>query len=291
MVTRAEIDLQVGGSYRTAYSPEVDLDGDEAIVNRILSYEPERMISIQNVQAPPGFDKPELFQKTWSVVRFEPLGPERTRVVITGLGYGEGEDWDRLYQFFEQGNAYLLSRLKEVAAREASDGIDPDEGGEDAADGAARESSEGRQALERLRRLVGGAWVHGSEMNGQPFRVRNVIEAGPSEDSLTARGHLGGEGELRYHAASQIWLDPESGELRFQSLDEQGGLARGAIHPLGDDGVVWEWNVTDAVGELVPYRAETVFLGPDRYEMTLVELAGHEELRRPALLFERVQEK
>lgn len=290
MVAQAKVDLRVGGSFRTSYSPEVDLQGEEAIVNRILSYEPERMISIQNVQAPPGFDKPELFQQTWSVVRFEPLGPSRTRVVITGLGYGEGEDWDRLYEFFDKGNAFLLTRLQEVANRKAAEMELAAGEAQAAASAGERVAARGREALERVKRLVGGTWVHHSEMDGQPLRVRNVIRPGPGADSLTARGYLGLGGEPRYHAASQLWLDPGSGELRFQSLDEHGGIARGGIRPLGDDGVVWDWNVTTAEGELVPYRAETVFRGPDRYEMTLVELAGHEEVRRPALLFERMEE-
>lgn len=120
MVPRAEIDFRLGGAFRTSYQPEVDLGGDEAIVNRILAYEPERMLALQNVQAPPGFENPELFQQTWEVIRFEPLEPEqgreRTRIVITGLGYGEGEEWDRLYAFFERGNASLLDKLREVVA-------------------------------------------------------------------------------------------------------------------------------------------------------------------------------
>jgi uncharacterized protein YndB with AHSA1/START domain len=114
MVPHGTVDLRVGGAMRTSYDPTADLDGDAAIVNRILAYEPERMLAMQNVQAPPGFKHVELFRDTWSVVRFEPIGAMRTRLIVSGYGYGEGEEWDELYGFFDQGNAYLMSQLQKV---------------------------------------------------------------------------------------------------------------------------------------------------------------------------------
>jgi len=52
MVARADIDLRVGGLMRTRYAADGPLGDDKTIVNRILSYEPERMLSLQ-VHAPP----------------------------------------------------------------------------------------------------------------------------------------------------------------------------------------------------------------------------------------------
>jgi uncharacterized protein YndB with AHSA1/START domain len=116
MAPRIEIDLRVGGDFRSSYNPQSTLDDEHTIINRTLSYLPERMLSIQNVQAPAGFQHPELFIQTWSVMTFNVMDEQRTRVRIAGLNYGEGAEWDVLYAHFERGNAYLLRLLAEVAS-------------------------------------------------------------------------------------------------------------------------------------------------------------------------------
>src|SRR5262245_21869116 len=60
-VAKAEIDLRVGGDMRTHYNPKGVLGDDGTIVNRILAFEPERMLTMQNVKAPKAFKNAELF--------------------------------------------------------------------------------------------------------------------------------------------------------------------------------------------------------------------------------------
>ncbi len=117
---KVEVDFRIGGEIRSSYNVESNLADEHAIVNRILSYEPQRMLSIQNVQAPSGFKHAELFHQTWSVIEFEPLNEQQTRVHMTGHNYGYGPAWDVVHAHFEQGNAYVLQRLQQVmAARSA----------------------------------------------------------------------------------------------------------------------------------------------------------------------------
>src|SRR5262245_23951899 len=46
MVPHAEIDMKVGGEMRTNYNPDGVIGDKGTIVNRILSYQPQRMMSI-----------------------------------------------------------------------------------------------------------------------------------------------------------------------------------------------------------------------------------------------------
>lgn len=121
MAPKIEIDFRVGGTIRSSYHPDSTLDDEHTIVNRILTYEPLRMMSIQNEQAPAGFADAELFQQTWSVMLFNPVDDERTRVRFVGLNYGEGPKWDALYKHFEQGNQHLLNVLQQQLAERDAD--------------------------------------------------------------------------------------------------------------------------------------------------------------------------
>lgn len=112
MVAHAEIDLRIGGKMRTHYDRRGKLGDAKTIENTILSYDPQRMLSIRNTKAPEGFAHAEAFQKTWTVVYFEKMGPSRTKVTIVNLGYGSDEASQKVRAHFEWGNAYTLKKLQ-----------------------------------------------------------------------------------------------------------------------------------------------------------------------------------
>lgn len=107
----AHVDLQVGGLIETSYDPSARRGDPGNIRNRVLSYLPYRMLSIQAVQAPPGFEYADLLPTLHSVIELEPLEGGRTRVAISGVGYRDGEGYDRLLEFFSRGNAWTFKRL------------------------------------------------------------------------------------------------------------------------------------------------------------------------------------
>lgn len=107
----AEVDLELGGLIETSYDPDAQPGDPDNIRNRILSYLPYRMLSIQAVQAPPGFEYADLLPSLHSVIELEPAGDGKTRVAISGVGYRSGEGYDRLLEFFRQGNAWTFERL------------------------------------------------------------------------------------------------------------------------------------------------------------------------------------
>jgi uncharacterized protein YciI len=70
--------------------------------------------------APPAI--PRLREKgpqTQVVLRFEPLGDDRTKVLISHHDIGEGEDWDKYLAYFERAWDLVLSRLVQRFAPDA----------------------------------------------------------------------------------------------------------------------------------------------------------------------------
>jgi hypothetical protein len=111
-VPMAKVELRIGGYIEASYDPSAKLGDPGNIKNQIVAYVPDRLLVIHNVQAPPGFADPELFQHTATVIEFLALDLRHTRVTITNLGYGSGDRFDTLYRHFEWGNAYTLQELK-----------------------------------------------------------------------------------------------------------------------------------------------------------------------------------
>lgn len=107
----ATVDFRPGGIWESSYRLDGRIGDPGNIKNRILSYLPPRMLSIQAIQAPPDFPHPELLPEIFTVFESEELGPTRTRVTASMVGYREGEGYDALYQLFERGNAWSLQQL------------------------------------------------------------------------------------------------------------------------------------------------------------------------------------
>lgn len=108
-----EMDFRVGGQIRTHYDPKGTLGDEGTIHNEILSFEPERMLSIRIKKPPQGFPfAEETWKGTWSVISLSDLGDGRTHVRITGFGYPETDDGRKMRQFFESGNAWTLTKLQ-----------------------------------------------------------------------------------------------------------------------------------------------------------------------------------
>lgn len=70
------------------------------------------MLSIQVAKVPKGFSFPNAVQHMWTVVYFEPLGPDRTRVRVVGLGFRADAESQRMRAFFDQGNAMTPQQLQ-----------------------------------------------------------------------------------------------------------------------------------------------------------------------------------
>ncbi|KPJ62322.1 hypothetical protein AMJ44_15745 [candidate division WOR-1 bacterium DG_54_3] len=106
----ANVELAVGGPFENYWdlAAEYGLRGSEGC--RVLSYLPMEMLSF-SWNAPLEFG--ELRSKhTIVVLQFEEVGPGKVKIVLSQLGWGKGEDWDKLFDYFDKAWAYVLSNLK-----------------------------------------------------------------------------------------------------------------------------------------------------------------------------------
>jgi uncharacterized protein YndB with AHSA1/START domain/uncharacterized protein YciI len=76
----------------------------------VLSFLPKQMLSFE-WNAPPEFG--ELRDKrTQVILQFESISPNRTKVTFSHLGWGKGDDWDKLYEYFDRAWSYVLENFK-----------------------------------------------------------------------------------------------------------------------------------------------------------------------------------
>ena len=112
MVAHADIELRIGGLMRTHYDPKGTLGDPNTIVNQVLSFEPERMLSIKVYQPPANFPHGEAVRNMWTVLYFQPLEPGMTNVRVVGQGFGEDADSQELRERFRKDNAWTLEQLQ-----------------------------------------------------------------------------------------------------------------------------------------------------------------------------------
>jgi uncharacterized protein YndB with AHSA1/START domain len=110
----SEVDFRLGGAIEASYDPKGHLGDPQNIKNAYIAYIPGRLLVFQNVQAPDGLPGKAAYAKTVKTLEFEALGPNQTKVTVSGMGFGVGADFDKLYGFFSGGDASMLVTLKKA---------------------------------------------------------------------------------------------------------------------------------------------------------------------------------
>lgn len=113
LAPKADIDLRVDGLMRTQYDAKGTLGDAGTIQNRILCFDPERLLAIRVAKAPDNFPFRDLVGQMWSVLYFTPVDAGRTQLRIVGLGFGDDEDSRKMKDFFVRGNAFTLQQLQQ----------------------------------------------------------------------------------------------------------------------------------------------------------------------------------
>ena len=127
-VAQAEVDFRIGGLIRSHYSASGVLGDDETIENRILAYEPQRMIAIRIERPPKSFRFKEAWKTVWTVITLTDVGSGRTHIRVASMGFGTDQESAAMRRFFESGNASTLKVLQNhfdsspLSHRSAGDG-------------------------------------------------------------------------------------------------------------------------------------------------------------------------
>jgi uncharacterized protein YndB with AHSA1/START domain len=108
---KAEIDLRVGGTIRTAYEGEIG--GSKTNTLHIVNYVPYRLLTLR---ADVSSNWPEIMQedaeKLSNVVLFDEIADGVTRIESFGIGYTDAPEYDQLMGFFIKGNESLYQNLR-----------------------------------------------------------------------------------------------------------------------------------------------------------------------------------
>ena len=106
----ARIDARVGGAFQIYINPLAEPGMKGADDMRYMALQPKKMVSF-DWNAPPSL--PEVRgQRTFVVVRLEPVGERQTRVTLHHAGWGDGGEWDKAYAYFDRAWGNVLGNLK-----------------------------------------------------------------------------------------------------------------------------------------------------------------------------------
>lgn len=106
----AEVDARVGGAFHIHMDPGAAPGMKGADDMRYMAIQPHRMISF-DWNAPPHLAQAR-GQRTFVVVRFEPVADRQTKVTLAHLGWGSGGQWDQAYAYFDKAWPRVLENLR-----------------------------------------------------------------------------------------------------------------------------------------------------------------------------------
>ncbi|MBZ5628629.1 MAG: SRPBCC domain-containing protein [Acidobacteriia bacterium] len=107
-----EVEMTTGGHYYTNYNPAAKIGDPGTIYNTVLAYVPLEMVAIHvklGMQIFP--ESVATADRLNAILTIRDLGNGQVRVSEIMTGWQAGEDWDKVYKFFQTGNAYVLGQL------------------------------------------------------------------------------------------------------------------------------------------------------------------------------------
>lgn len=106
----ARVEARVGGPFEIYIDPlaEPGLRGADSM--RFMALQAPRMLSF-DWNAPPSLPQARA-QRTFVVVRLTPVSERETRVTLHHTGWGDGDEWDKAYAYFDRAWGNVLANLK-----------------------------------------------------------------------------------------------------------------------------------------------------------------------------------
>jgi len=106
----AEIEPRVGGAFHIFFNPLAPAGEKGADDMHYMALQPKTMLSF-DWNAPPHLAELRA-QRSFVVMRFEPIDAGHTRVHLHHTGWGDGGQWDQAYAYFDRAWAAVLGNLK-----------------------------------------------------------------------------------------------------------------------------------------------------------------------------------
>lgn len=117
MAPLVHIELKAGGHIITNYNVTKALDDTTSIRLPIASYIEKEMMVLKvklnyNFSAAVRKEDDHLFE----IIQLKKIDNMHTSIVSSMVGFGEGDEWEKTYQFFLKGNAWTCEQLVNVFA-------------------------------------------------------------------------------------------------------------------------------------------------------------------------------
>jgi uncharacterized protein YndB with AHSA1/START domain len=106
----AKVELRVDGPFQIYVNPFAEPGMKGADDMRIIGFQEKRMLSF-NWNAPPSLPEARK-QRSVVIVRFVARGDSLTDVSIYHVGWGDGGEWDKAYDYFSKTWPGVLKNLK-----------------------------------------------------------------------------------------------------------------------------------------------------------------------------------
>ncbi len=111
----AHIDLKTGGFIITNYNKNASLDDSTSITLGITNYLEEELLTLKvklNDNFPASVQNED--GNLQELIQFEDSGDGKTKIISSMIGWGNGEDWERTFDFFVKGNVWTYQELYKV---------------------------------------------------------------------------------------------------------------------------------------------------------------------------------
>jgi len=107
---KANLNFKIGGKYEMLFDLNQTQGKQGSEGTKILSYLPLKMLSF-DWNAPTEFGTLRN-EKTVVVLMFDKLDDQKTKITLSHFGWGDGDNWDKLYKYFDRAWNIVLGRLK-----------------------------------------------------------------------------------------------------------------------------------------------------------------------------------
>ncbi len=111
----AHIELRNGGYIVTNYDKTKALSDSSSIKLEIISFL-ENELLILKVKLNDNFSKKVQAEDQYlqEIIQFVAIAPGKTKIISSMVGWGQGKDWEKTYDFFVKGNEWTYNELLKV---------------------------------------------------------------------------------------------------------------------------------------------------------------------------------